>query len=152
MDKLLRSLLNSRIIGCLVIIGFSMVLVSCGGASSSTSSTSITTSSTITTPVSYAQYSSAGQTVYVKSCASCHGDQGQGTKAPAIIGSNASLSKYNTAKGLLDKISTTMPMSAPGTLSHQEYLQLLAYILSGNKLVAPNTLFSESQLISITLK
>jgi hypothetical protein len=45
-----------------------------------------------------------------------------------------------------------MPLSAPGTLSHAEYTEVLSYILMQGGHVTPATPFVESQLSSITLK
>ena len=96
------------------------------------------------------QLSQAGKTVFASSCR-CHGDKGQGGNGPAIIGPNANLGKYATAKGLLTFISTIMPASAPGSLPSQSYLQLLAFLLVENKIVAPETNIDASQLDTIKL-
>lgn len=82
----------------------------------------------------------------------CHGDSGQGLRAPAIIGSNAQLAKYNNAKGLLNYITATMPANAPGSLTQQEYLQVLCYILLQNNFAAPDTAIDPNNLEVIELK
>jgi mono/diheme cytochrome c family protein len=94
---------------------------------------------------------SAGKSIFSNRCARCHGGQGQGALAPAVIGSNQSLGKYNTAKGLFDIISVAMPFDAPGTLSRDEYLQVLSFILVENKFTTAQG-FSPDRLDSITLK
>ncbi len=96
------------------------------------------------------QLSQAGKTVFASSCR-CHGDKGQGVNGPAIIGPNANLGKYATAKALLTFISTIMPASAPGSLPSQSYLQLLAFLLVENKIVAPGTTMNPAQLDTIKL-
>lgn len=73
-----------------------------------------------------------GATVFTKNCARCHGPEGQGLSAPAVIGPNASLRKYITAKGLLDYIEETMPLDQAGMLSRQEYLEIMSFLLSKN--------------------
>ena len=94
----------------------------------------------------------AGKTVFASHCSRCHGDQGQGVSAPAVIGTGAHLSKYNTAQGLLDFVDTTMPANNPGSLSHQDYLDVVSYLLTQDSDVSAGTAFDESQLGSITLK
>lgn len=75
---------------------------------------------------------SAGEQVYASSCAMCHGDQGQGGNAPALIGSDVDLSQHGDGQGLLDYISDKMPASSPGSLPDEQYLDVTAYILERN--------------------
>ena len=98
------------------------------------------------------QLSDAGKTVYANSCARCHGANGEGVLAPAVIGPSASLSKYNTAQGLFTFISTIMPANAPGSLSHEQYVDVLVYLLVKNNYISPNEAFSESGLAGLQLK
>ena len=125
-------------------------LSACGGAPPATTSTTTTTATT-TSGQTFGSLSSAGQGVYAQSCATCHGAQGQGSTAPALIGTSASLQKYNSAQGLLNFISASMPFSAPGSLSRQQYINVLAYLLVQNQYVQASTAFNESQLSGITL-
>jgi hypothetical protein len=69
-----------------------------------------------------------------------------------IIGANAALGKYNTGKGLLDFVSAVMPQNAPGSLSHQDYLNVLCYLLVQNNYAFPAAAFDESALAGIQLK
>ena len=48
--------------------------------------------------------------------------------APALVGANT-LTKYENAQALFNFISTRMPYQAPGTLSRDEYWQLVAFLL-----------------------
>jgi cytochrome c len=100
----------------------------------------------------YGALSNAGTTIYNAKCASCHGTNGQGVDAPALWGTGANLTRYNTAQGLLGYISATMPDNAPGSLSSQDYLDILAYLLIQNNDVSSSTTFDQSQLGNITLK
>ena len=97
------------------------------------------------------QLAEQGKTVLATK-GSCHGESGQGLRAPAIIGPNAQLTKYNNAKQLLDYIRSTMPANAPGSLTQQEYLQVLCYILLQNKFVAADTAIDPNQLERLVLK
>lgn len=44
--------------------------------------------------------------------------------------SKSTLARYGTAQKLLDTVSKTMPKNNPGSLSTQEYYDVVAYILS----------------------
>jgi mono/diheme cytochrome c family protein len=121
--------------------------------SATTTSTSGSTTSTATgSAATFQSLSAAGQTVYSQSCAQCHGATGGGGRGPALWGSSAALAKYNTAQGLLSYTSATMPQTSPGSLTHQQYLNVLAYILLQANDVSGSTTFNESQLNSITVK
>ncbi len=100
----------------------------------------------------FGQLADAGRSVFASRCAQCHGDNGQGLNAPAVIGSNANLGKYNTAQGLLDYIDVTMPFNAPGSLSSQEYSNVLGFLLVQNNYVSASTAFDSNQLKNILLK
>lgn len=87
---------------------------------------------------------SDGEQVYASSCAMCHGDQGQGGNAPALIGSGT-LESYPTGRDLYDFISQNMPASDPGSLSDKQYLDVTAYLLdqhdaSGSEALTLNNL------------
>lgn len=76
--------------------------------------------------------SKRGETVYAQSCASCHGPELAGADtAPALTGS-----EFNTdwndlpLEDLFERMRTTMPADAPGTLSRQQYADLLSFVLA----------------------
>ncbi len=94
----------------------------------------------------------AGQEVYMAECARCHGEEGEGVTAPAVIGDNANLAKYNTAQGLYDYVSSAMPLDAPGSLSDQEYLQVVTHLLLQNDFVDEDRSVTQGQLSDISLE
>jgi mono/diheme cytochrome c family protein len=98
------------------------------------------------------QLAITGQSVYAKSCASCHGDQGKDGKSAALIGTAANLGKYKTAAGLNQFISLSMPMNSPGRLSAQDYLSATSYLLVQNNLVKAEVSISAGQLNAIKLQ
>jgi mono/diheme cytochrome c family protein len=98
------------------------------------------------------QLASRGREVYVQQCAVCHGDQGQGLTAPAVIGASANLGKYATARGLYDYTRVSMPQTAPGSLSAEAYQQVVGYLLVQNGFVPANAALTESTLDSIRLQ
>jgi mono/diheme cytochrome c family protein len=115
-------------------------------------STATTPSSTPTTALTFGQMADSGKTVFAGHCASCHGAQGQGGRAPAVIGGDAHLAKYNTAQGLLDFVDATMPANTPGSLSHQDYLDVVSYLCVQDNDVSADTAFDEGHLDNIPLK
>ncbi|MFH1652401.1 MAG: cytochrome c [Chloroflexota bacterium] len=104
------------------------------------------------TPPAIGEVARAGETVYANYCTSCHGNSGGGRVGPAVIGSAAALGKYNTAQGLLDYIAATMPKSNPGGLSHQDYLNVVSFLIVRNNYLPEDAAFLESRLDSVALR
>src|SRR5438132_14033091 len=80
-----------------------------------------------------------GQARY-RRCILCHLDELQGDpakQAPPIAG-EAFLEKWigHTVKDMFEKTSTTMPQDSPGSLSPQEYADVLSYMFQVNKFPA----------------
>jgi len=145
----------------LVLIGILVILLAAAACSSksSTSTNSAPASSSTTAAATFQTMSAAGQSVYSGKCAGCHGANGQGGSGPALWGSAATLGTYNgntlfakNAQDMLNFISTKMPLSAPGSLTHEQYLDVLSYILVQGNQVSGSSAFNESQLNSVTLK
>src|SRR5262249_15852348 len=69
-----------------------------------------------------------GSIVYNRSCAQCHGQQLAGVgSAPALIGERFASGWSGSNVGeLFDRIRTTMPQGAGGSLSDQNYLDIAA--------------------------
>jgi mono/diheme cytochrome c family protein len=85
-----------------------------------------------------------GQTLYSSYCATCHGDELEGTEgSPQLIGAEFT-SKWEgrTADTLLDRIHKTMPADHPGKLNPEEDVSVLAYILEQNGIPAGKTAMS----------
>lgn len=77
----------------------------------------------------------AGKDVFDKTCAMCHGDHLQGGSAPALAGEQfLSVSQFQkmSAGYFFRFMSTHMPLNAPGSLSREQYLNILAYLLDAN--------------------
>jgi cytochrome c len=95
-----------------------------------------------------------GRDHYRKRCILCHLDNGQGQQAaPEIVGQSLEregdaeapaiagkefLTKWNgqTARALYDKTASSMPPGGAGSLSAQEYTDVLAYLFELSKLPA----------------
>ncbi len=121
-------------------------------ADSPTAPAPVPTVSSPTASPTIGQLGDQGKAVFASRCAKCHGANGQGVTAPAVIGPGEALAKYNTAQGLLSFIGASMPLDAPGSLTQQQYQQVLCYLLVQNNLTPASSTFNAGQLGNITLK
>lgn len=107
-----------------------------------------------TTPISgptVRELAAVGQPFYVASCARCHGATAQGASAPALIGANAKVDKFGNAQALLQYMSRSMPPNAPGSLTAEQYVQVLAWLLLGNGYVQLDTILDVNNLANLLL-
>ena len=90
---------------------------------------------TIVQGVYTADQAKRGEAVYKEQCAACHGDDlGGSGPMPPLAGTDFVKSwEGKTVGDLFEKTHTSMPASAPGTLSEQQTADILAYILSVGK-------------------
>ena len=81
-----------------------------------------------------AEQASRGADMFQTSCQGCHGPDLSGDRGPALAG-EPFLTKWNadSVSRLFRVIRETMPRGAPGTLSDDVALDLVAYILKVNK-------------------
>ncbi len=89
-----------------------------------------------------------GSVIYAQSCASCHGEHGEGGTAEELVGepkppaadnpSKAIGSYWPYATTIFDFVRRSMPPSAPGSLSADEAYAVTAYLLAANKIIAEN--------------
>jgi mono/diheme cytochrome c family protein len=80
--------------------------------------------------------SKRGAALYTQSCVSCHGEDLSGggvESAPPLIGNKFS-AKWDdlTLGNLLDQMVMSMPQDAPGSLSRDQHLDILTFILAKN--------------------
>ena len=78
--------------------------------------------------------SNRGEAIYTKSCAPCHDDK---SLAPLLQG-DVFLKNWSdkTVGALFTKIRATMPLQDPGSLSDQQSIDLVAYVLKLNRFPA----------------
>lgn len=95
--------------------------------------------------------SDSGKELYADRCAECHGKQLEGglMGGPPLKGSVFEVHwGGGTALPLFAYTSTKMPQDRPGSLSDQQYVELLAYILANNGFQpGPEALTSEPELL-----
>jgi mono/diheme cytochrome c family protein len=84
-----------------------------------------------------------GKELYVKNCASCHGDTLGGkaisdsSSPPALKGERFVANWVDlTLQDLHARISTTMPPDSPGSLTPQVYADVIAFLLKENQFPA----------------
>jgi mono/diheme cytochrome c family protein len=72
-----------------------------------------------------------GAGLYADKCSSCHGDAlNGGDNAPGLIGGEFSANWNDLRLGdLYERIRISMPQDSPGSMSRQEYADVLAFIL-----------------------
>ena len=91
-----------------------------------------------------------GESVYLKECDACHGDQLTGGESAPPLTGGAFLSNWNglTLGDLFDRIRKTMPQTNPGRLTRQQDADVLAYMLSRNKFPPGKTeLYRQSEML-----
>jgi mono/diheme cytochrome c family protein len=76
-----------------------------------------------------------GEVISNKLCTSCHGPELSGGEAgPTLVGLEFTGNWNNlTVLDFYDRVHTTMPADAPGTLTPQQASDVIAYILKLNK-------------------
>jgi quinohemoprotein ethanol dehydrogenase len=96
-----------------------------------------------------------GRALYTLHCASCHLDSLQGSdKSTPLIGTTFADHWYDRTFGeLYDKIRTTMPQMYPNSLTAEQYLDVMAYLLQSNDFPrGPAALIVDSQKLKTKLK
>ena len=75
-----------------------------------------------------------GQTLYKQQCSSCHGETLTGAQAPPLAADDFIRNWQPVPlSDLVDKVRNTMPANAPGQLSAQQAVDLVAHILKANR-------------------
>ncbi len=102
-----------------------------------------------------------GATLYGAKCASCHGDAGEGKKAPALVGKDAlpldprAGSKrgvqFKTALDVVHYVKAKMPGDDPGSLSDEDTRAIVAFDLKANGVDLSGKDLSDETLAAIAL-
>ena len=88
-----------------------------------------------------AEQAKRGEAVYKEQCAACHGDSLEGSgPMPALAGPDFSKAwKGKTAADLFEKTHSTMPATAPGSLTEKQTADVLAFMFMTAKFPAGST-------------
>jgi S-disulfanyl-L-cysteine oxidoreductase SoxD len=138
--------------GLIVVPVVSLLMAFSGCGSTPPTTTTTTKPTTTTVAATFAQLAQSGQVIYAAKCASCHGDNGQGVRAPALWGPNSHLSDLGNAQLLLNYTSSAMPPGSASSLSRQNHIDIVCYLLIQNNAVTGSAPYSEAQLSSIILR
>ena len=82
-----------------------------------------------------AEQSKHGEPLYGQHCASCHGTMLEGGEmAPALAGGAFNANWNGLSLGdLFERIRISMPQNSPGSLSRQQYVDILAVMLGAGE-------------------
>ena len=82
-----------------------------------------------------ADQATKGEAVYKEQCAACHGDNLEGSGPMPPLAGKDFLSNWQgkTLGDLFEKTQTSMPATAPGTLTPEQTSEVTAYMLSTSK-------------------
>lgn len=104
-----------------------------------------------------------GKALFEQQCAMCHGQGGKEGIADTLVGGKGSLilSKPQTKKtigsywpyatSLFDYIRRAMPLTAPMSLSNDDYYALTVYLLQINGIVDETTVLDKNSLPSVAM-
>ena len=108
-------------------------------------------------PASFAAQVAEGQTLYGNNCANCHGDSGQGVKAPRVVGlKDGALpldppadrkfrkGRFVTVADVAQFVVANMPPGKGGSLTNEQYWAILAFDLHANGIDLPSPLTPEA--------
>jgi len=120
-----------KIIGVLTVTGFMMSgLYATVGAQAAKS---------VKEGVYTAEQAKRGEALYKDNCAACHGEDLAGSGPMPALAGNDFIANWKTVGDLFEKTQTSMPASAPGSLSEQQTSDILAFMLNKSNLPAGTT-------------
>jgi mono/diheme cytochrome c family protein len=73
----------------------------------------------------------AGRFKFIQYCAECHGGNLDGNFAPALVGPHSNV-PWQTPIAIYTYMTAQMPVGNGGGLSHQDYLEIEAFLLQRN--------------------
>jgi mono/diheme cytochrome c family protein len=150
-----------------LIVGFGWAVAACGGGAGSgtepetpsapaeaapaaPAAQSEEAASATATPATFDDQVALGGQLYAANCAGCHGDQGQGGKAPRVVGlkegalpldppAGAKFRKvqFKTVGDVAKWVSAHMPPEKGGSLTEEQYFAILAFDLKANGINLP---------------
>ncbi len=102
-----------------------------------------------------------GAKVYADKCQSCHGPQGQGGPQDQLTGGIGTLtlpkpvktpvSYWPSATTIFDYVRRAMPLQSPESLTNDEVYAVTAYLLSIDKIVAPDAVLDAKSMPQVKM-
>jgi mono/diheme cytochrome c family protein len=103
-----------------------------------------------------------GAVIYAEKCVACHGDNGKGGLAAALVSDARAIAGINAAQKTIrnfwpysttvfDFIRRAMPFQMPRSLTDDEVYALTAYILAENKLIGANDTMNAQTLPKVKM-
>jgi len=86
-----------------------------------------------------------GETLYKENCAACHGEDLAGSGPMPALAGNDFIANWKNVGDLYEKINTSMPASAPGSLSPQQTTEIVAFMLAKSNFPAGQAELSVKQ-------
>ena len=77
-----------------------------------------------------AEQAKRGETLYKENCAACHGEDLAGSGPMPALAGNDFVANWKTVGDLFEKTHSSMPASAPGSLSEQQTSDIIAFMLA----------------------
>lgn len=126
-------------------------LVACGGGEQPPPNSPSGEAPAGAAPKTFAEQVTAGQALYGSNCASCHGNSGEGTSAPRVVGMDKGAlpldpppdrkfrkGQFKTAADVAGFVVKNMPPGKGGSLTEEQYFSILAFDLHANGVDLPN--------------
>ena len=117
-----------RASGALAVLGVALATVAAAGESGPRSAVAFTRAQ-----------ADRGAAEYATNCSACHGTRLDGGAGPALRGSKFSVRAarmQSTVGDVFATIARQMPLNQPASLSHAQYVAVVAYILHANGFAA----------------
>ena len=109
-------------------------ILSVGGFLLSTAYVTVTAQATksVNEGVYTAEQAKRGEALYKENCSACHGDNLEGSGPMPPLAGKDFLENWQgkTVGDLFEKTSTTMPATAPGSLSPEQAADVISFLLS----------------------
>src|SRR6478735_4745494 len=86
-----------------------------------------------------------GEALYKENCAACHGDDLAGSGPMPALAGNDFIANWKNVGDLYEKSNTSMPASAPGSLSAQQTTDIVAFMLGKSNFPAGATELAAKQ-------
>ena len=88
-----------------------------------------------------AEQAKRGEALYRETCSACHGDNLEGSGPMPPLSGKDFLANWQgkTVGDLFEKTTTSMPATAPGTLTPEQAADILSFVLSSGKYPAGTT-------------